>query len=325
MAVRKGRVVILVVSHPGDDHAVAVLDSLSRAGHAAALVDTSRFPQNACLTERFENGRCHFQFSIDDNQVDLSACRAGWWRRPQPMVVDPRMPPAAASFSLTECYEAFAGLWPAMNLTWVNPPHLDEVAHHKPYQLAIATEVGLRIPRTVITNDPTVARKFIEELAPRPCIYKTFLATENCWRETRLIQPGEVEILDAVRHAPVIFQEYIAARADVRVTVVGPQMFPAAITPAPGGYDVDYRMDMAGAVFQPTTLASKTQRAIRKLMHRLGLVYGAIDLRRTDDGDVFLEINPAGEWQFVEERTCLPITDSMAKLLAEFDHAQVLR
>ena len=312
---------ILVVSHAGDDHAVAVLSSLSRAGHAAALVDTSKFPQNACLTERFEDHQSHFQLSIDGNHIDLSSCRAGWWRRPQPLVVDPRMSPAAASFSYSECHEALAGLWPALNLKWMNPPHLDEVAHHKPYQLAVATEVGLRIPRTVITNDPAVARKFIEELAPQRCVYKTFLASETCWRETRVIQPNEVEMLDAVRHAPVIFQEYISAEADMRVTVVGPKMFPAAITPAPGGYDVDYRMDMAGAIFQPATLDSDTRKGIRKLMDRLGLVYGAIDLRRTVDGDVFLEINPAGEWQFVEERTGQPITDSMAELLAEFDRA----
>src|SRR4051794_1138843 len=68
---KKGCAVILVVSHAGDDHAVAVLSSLSRAGHAAALVDTSKFPQNACLTERFEDDQSHFQLSIDGNQIDL--------------------------------------------------------------------------------------------------------------------------------------------------------------------------------------------------------------------------------------------------------------
>jgi hypothetical protein len=53
-------------------------------------------------------------------------------------------------------------------------------------------------------------------------------------------------------------------------------------------------------------------------MKRLGLVYGAIDLRRTPDGrHVFLEINPAGEWRFVEERTGQPMTAAFAELLVE--------
>jgi len=49
-------------------------------------------------------------------------------------------------------------------------------------------------------------------------------------------------------------------------------------------------------------------------------VYGAVDLRLTPEGDyVFLEVNPAGEWRFVEERTGQPITRSMAALLARLD------
>jgi hypothetical protein len=36
----------------------------------------------------------------------------------------------------------------------------------------------------------------------------------------------------------------------------------------------------------------------------MGLIYGAIDMRLTPDGRyVFLEINPAGQWLFVEHRT----------------------
>ena len=52
-------------------------------------------------------------------------------------------------------------------------------------------------------------------------------------------------------------------------------------------------------------------------MERLGLVYGAIDLRRTPEGEhVFLEINTAGEFLFVEERTGQPIARAVADWLA---------
>jgi hypothetical protein len=47
-------------------------------------------------------------------------------------------------------------------------------------------------------------------------------------------------------------------------------------------------------------------------MDRLGLVYGAIDMRLTPDGRyVFLEVNPSGLWLFTEEPTGLPITDAV--------------
>jgi glutathione synthase/RimK-type ligase-like ATP-grasp enzyme len=96
-------------------------------------------------------------------------------------------------------------------------------------------------------------------------------------------------------------------------------MFATEIRAAPGSYPVDYRMDLERATFTPADLPAETAQGLRALMDRLGLVYGAADLRRTEDGDVFLEVNPAGEWRFVEDRTSHRITDAMASLLASLD------
>jgi glutathione synthase/RimK-type ligase-like ATP-grasp enzyme len=51
-------------------------------------------------------------------------------------------------------------------------------------------------------------------------------------------------------------------------------------------------------------------------MHRLGLVYGAIDVRLTPEGRyVFLEVNPAGQWLFIEHATGQPISAELASRL----------
>ena len=122
--------------------------------------------------------------------------------------------------------------------------------------------------------------------------------------------------------APVIFQEYVPAVRDIRVTIVGPKTFATAICPPAGGYDVDYRMDIDGARFEAIDLPAPTTRKLKAMMKRMGLVYGAVDLRRTpDDTYVFLEVNPAGEWRFVEEKTGQPITAAMAQLLVALDRA----
>jgi glutathione synthase/RimK-type ligase-like ATP-grasp enzyme len=167
-----------------------------------------------------------------------------------------------------------------------------------------------------VTNDPAEARGFVEELGHERVVYKTFLATEQHWRETRVLRAEEVELLDRVRLAPVIFQELVPDATDVRVTVVGERLFATEITRPAGGYELDYRMDLETASFEPAELPKETQDGIHALMRRLGLVYGAVDLLRTPDGEhVFLEINPAGEWRFVEERTGQRITEAMAELL----------
>ena len=311
---------ILIVSHADDEHAIGVLRALERSQHPVALLDTAKFPASASLTQRFENDRQQLEFCADGQRIDLNCCRAGWWRRPQPYTLHDGLDSEVAAFTYAECHEAISGLWSALDLRWINPLERDETAHHKPYQLAMAAKIGLPIPRTVITNDPDTARRFIAECGAAPTIYKTFLASEQCWRETRVVKPEELTMLDSVRLAPVIFQEYIPAAADLRVTVVGEQIFAAAICVAPEGYSVDYRMDMNGAHFAPTQLSDETQEKLLAFMRVLGLVYGAVDFRRTIDGrEVFLEVNPAGEWLFVEERTEQPITEAMAALLVQFD------
>ena len=56
--------------------------------------------------------------------------------------------------------------------------------------------------------------------------------------------------------------------------------------------------------------------ALRAMMARLGLVYGAVDLRRRPDGEyVFLEINPAGQFLYIEFETGQPIAAAMATAL----------
>jgi glutathione synthase/RimK-type ligase-like ATP-grasp enzyme len=173
----------------------------------------------------------------------------------------------------------------------------------------------------LITNDPDEARRFIDDVGPARTIYKTFLATEEHWRETRVLRNEELQMIDAVRFAPVIFQEYIAADADIRVTIVGDELFAAAIRSAPNGYSVDYRMDMEGATLTPAKLPDHVVKMLHIFMQTLGIVYGAVDLLYTTDGDyIFLEVNPAGEWRFVEERTAQPITSAMADLLVRLDH-----
>lgn len=311
---------ILILSHPGDDHAKGVLSELSHRRHPTTLVDSSHFPIRASLNQTFSVSGVGVEYIAGGHRVALSKCRAAWWRRPLPYTLHDDLDPKVMSFAYTECHEAFAGALALLNATWVNPPHLDERAHHKPLQLATAVRVGLAVPRTLVTNDPDEVRRFIADLGPARTIYKTFLATAEHWRETRVLRDEELQILESVRFAPVIFQEHIAADADIRVTIVGDEMFATAIRSDPHGYSVDYRMDMEAATFAPTELPGDVKEPLRDLMQALGIVYGAVDLLRTAEGQyVFLEVNPAGEWRFVEERTAQPITAAMADLLIRLD------
>lgn len=311
---------ILILAHSGDDHTKGVLSEISRRKHPTAFVDSSHFPSQASLNLTFSTNELGVEYNYGGHRINLNNCRAAWWRRPQPYTLHDDLDPDMVSFVYSECHEAFSGALAIPKATWVNPPHLDERAHHKPLQLATALNVGLVVPRTLITNDPVEARRFITEIGLTNTIYKTFLATPEHWRETRVMRQEELNLLESVCFAPVIFQEYINSEFDIRVTIVGDKIFATAIRSNPDGYSLDYRMDMDAATFSPMELPGHITDALLALMASLGIVYGAVDLLYTKEGQyIFLEVNPAGEWRFVEDRTAQPITAAMANLLIRFD------
>jgi hypothetical protein len=311
---------ILIVSHPGDAHTQAVAQALHAAGHVPALLDLSRFPGRTEVELGYGDGA---RMQLRDEQwgvTDLHQCRAAWWRRPQAFAVPPEVTdPDLRAFASSEAREVFGGLWALLPARWINDPQRDDLAHRKVYQLRVAETVGLAVPRTLVTNAPRAARDFVAARAPGGTVFKAFTGTPRTWRETRLVGAAEVARLDLVRLAPVIFQDYVEG-VDLRVTVVGERVFPAEIDLDGGDYPVDFRMNYDRLKVRPTTLPDALTAQLLALMQRLGLVYGAIDLRRTPEGAyVFLEVNPAGQWLFVEQHTRQPITAALAEALIAFD------
>jgi glutathione synthase/RimK-type ligase-like ATP-grasp enzyme len=320
---------VLILAQERDEHATAVAAELERLGGHPVIVDTSLFPDRARLIARYETcEHCRervFLLELDRGRIDLGDVGAAWWRRPQHPAPSPRLIRQDHQvFAVNETYEALRGLWHALDVIWINDPGRDDVAHRKLLQLRVAQQAGLAIPSTLVTNDVAAARAFVDAHGYRDVICKAFSATEQQWRETRLVGEQELAALDNVRYAPVIFQEYVPADVDLRVTVVGDRIFPAAIHSQQSAYPVDFRMDMANTRIEPDELPWEVSERLLDLMQRLGIVYGAIDLRRTPDGrHVFLEVNPAGQWLFVELATGQPIAEAVARELLAHDRGAV--
>ncbi len=312
---------ILIVSTPRDEHTQVVAAELLKLGVRSHILDLSEFPLRLGLRMDFTDGKKSFILGCVKSGLDFSNFGSAWWRRPQqPQIGSDIIRTSHRQFAMGEIYEALQGLWLSMDSYWINDPARDQAAQHKVYQLRVAQEIGLDIPETLVTNCPDAAHDFLESHPPNQVVYKSFSATESEWRETRLVKQKERELLENVRYAPVIFQEYVDADADLRVTVVGEEIFAAAIYSQETLYKVDFRMDMGNARVEPLTLPPVVQDKLHQYMSRLGLVYGAIDMRRTPSGRyVFLEINPAGQWLFIEQKTNQKISNAVARNLASHD------
>jgi glutathione synthase/RimK-type ligase-like ATP-grasp enzyme len=309
---------ILVVSYPGEDHTDAVVEELQRHGREVVRLDLADFPTKAAVAATWCHGKpAMLRLESERGCVDISRTKVVWWRRVRPFQVDNRLGSfERRQFAASETSQAINGMLDALGCPWVNPREADSSAHHKPYQWTVAQSVGLKVPRTLVTSQPSAARDFISALAPRRVVFKAFLASIEEWRETRLVEPEDIGRLELVRYAPVIFQEYIEG-VDLRITIIGNRLFPAAIDARRSSYPIDMRMVIDQGNMSATAISPEVEQQLLYLQRRLGLVYGAVDMRRTDEGEYyFLEVNPAGQWLFVEKRTGLPITRAHAELLA---------
>jgi glutathione synthase/RimK-type ligase-like ATP-grasp enzyme len=308
---------ILVVSYPGEEHTAQVVDHLTRAGREVVQIDLAEFPAQRQIEFSWSN-TCKPEFFTqhDGRRVNLANASAVWWRRVTNFAVDPAMGYGEHSaFAHSETSQAVYGMLDSLSCPWMNPREADAAAHHKPYQWTLAHELGLKLPRTLVTTNAQAAREFIDSVRPAKVVFKAFLAAIQEWRETRLIEQEDLDRLELVRYAPVIFQEYVPG-VDLRITMIGDDIFAAEIDVRNTSYEVDMRMVVGEGLVKAVTLPQAVQTQLRKLQHRLKLVYGAIDMRRTEEGEyVFLEVNPAGQWLFVEQRTGLPIARALADYL----------
>lgn len=317
---------ILVVSYEGEAHTDTVLRHLAARGCEVARLDMADFPAPAGLAAQWPSqGPPSFVVDTPAGRLDLAGVDAVWWRRVQPFTVDPAITSVERRhFAASETGQAVYGMLDSLDCPWVNPRQADAAAHHKPLQWSVARALGLRVPRTLVTTQPEAAREFVQSLGLGHVVFKAFLASIEEWRETRLVEAEDLQRLELLRLAPVIFQEYIAG-VDLRITLVGRQVFAAEIDARHSSYPVDMRMVIGEGRVQAVELPAGLQQQLLALQDRLGLVYGAVDMRRSDDGEYhFLEVNPAGQWLFVEERTGQPISQAHATLLADLAdrHAQ---
>jgi glutathione synthase/RimK-type ligase-like ATP-grasp enzyme len=122
-------------------------------------------------------------------------------------------------------------------------------------------------------------------------------------------------LLHHLQHAPAIFQAVVAGARDVRVTVVGDQVFASEFDIEQMNH-IDYRVALNEITCRPHELSPSFVKQILRFMDTLGLEYGGLDFRLTRDGRyVFFEINPDGEFIYLEDRTGQPIAAAMANHL----------
>ena len=309
---------IVVVSFRDNRHVQAVVEHLNRP---TTVVDAADFPTRATLEVRLgDTAPDLVVLQTVEGPVRSDRVGAVWYRRERPIQLDPALTdPTSRLFAWSESHEGLHGFWRTTDCFWMNAPEADALAQRKVRQLQLAREVGLAIPATLITNSPQQAARFVEAHTTTGVVRKAFRNIAEAPRSTALVTAEDIDRIGEVRFAPVTFQEFVPAELDLRVVAVEDELFATAIS-SDADHQVDYRTGLDTAELRPYRLPDGVASALLDLHKRLGLAYGASDLRVTPEGEhVFLEVNPAGEYLFATERTGQPVPQAIAACLTRHD------
>jgi glutathione synthase/RimK-type ligase-like ATP-grasp enzyme len=179
----------------------------------------------------------------------------------------------------------------------------------KPYQAQIIRKYGLKTPDTLITNSPDEVIAFYEKHGP--LIYKSISGVRSIVKE---FDPKETERLQKIRYCPVQFQKKLSG-FDVRVHVIGKEVVATKILTS--GVDYRYARREGGTTeLEPFSINDTIKNACVNVSAALELDFSGIDLRITDDNDVYcFEVNPMPGYSYYESHTGQQISAVLAKYL----------
>ena len=190
------------------------------------------------------------------------------------------------------------GLSVFADAAWMNLPAATYLAESKPYQLAVASQCGFNVPETIVSNDATRIRQlFPDRLVVKSLDTVLLRDGEDCLFTYTILNP-DAELTDAtVQTVPLLAQRALEFKADLRVTVVGADVFAVRILCEGRGIQGDWRIvPREDLEFQPFELSPDLSRCCLMLARRLGLSFAAIDLVESPESTFFIEVNPTGEW-----------------------------
>lgn len=251
-----------------------------------------------------------------------------WYRRPSAPNPNNNVNKCYHEFTQNETQKTLWGMWTCLDKDtfWMNHPETHaKLEFNKAYQMKIASNLGMKIPETCISNDPDEIYSFFKKWNDSMIIKASggkSVFNENNQRlmlYTSIVSEEELKkYLEDIKLSPVMAQEYVHKKIELRITIVGGKIFTCAIYSQDSHRTkIDWRhYDFKNVRHEIYQLPEQVEKQLLELMKSLSLNFGAIDMILTPEGEyVFLEVNPSGQWGWIENLTGMPISKSIAELL----------
>lgn len=255
--------------------------------------------------------------SYQNREILLESIDAAWYWHAEVSFDQTR---ASRSALEREMQQSFYGVFAGIDdRRWINPPYRIRNTQEKLSQMFFAMNVGLHIPPNVIANHWDA----IEWLGDRTIIKMPVVGVLEGEApkvmHTTILSRKQRQLLRKTSAFPGIHQPYVVKKREWRITVVGDAVFPVAIyttLDARDDWRKHQRRDGKVRFVSEPLLDKSIEEKCRALLQKLGLRYGAFDFIETPEGEmIFLEVNSAGQYGWLEHELGLPISEAIADLL----------
>lgn len=303
---------------------MSVTRALERDGHVFGVLDCFDSASDGLQIEISETAR----MLITGQDCPITDIKAVWWRQKPQFVI-----PSEKASELYDYYfvhrewnhiHDYLGQL-LQHCYCINSREAAARANNKLSQLRLADANGFCIPQTLISNSSDEVQAFRKSIGQKRLIFKTltqYMSPTGMATYTSMVDEDTIgSHASSLRSCPGIFQEYIDKQFELRITVVGSEVFAARINShASSESEVDWRQCIFDDIYEKYDLPDSFHAKLLRLHNEFGLVYGAYDFVVKNDGTpVFLEVNPSGQWMWIENRLGFPIGDRIAAALARFD------
>lgn len=323
---------ILIITSKRDGHIDAVANHLNARGAPWVRLNTEDFALNVDLDIHPASGSGVLRVKDSGREINLHEVSAVWYRKPDPVRLDhfDIGDAAALDYVEAELNEVVHGLYALLDEAfWINNPIHTRIAHRKLLQLKTAARVGFAVPKTIVTNRLASAEQFADTLSGDLAIKSLGAISVMQERAGDLVQYGiftrrmnrrEMEQHgDKIAHMPTLFQEFIDKESELRITCVGREVFACEIRARHGDLSADdYRFDTPNLPHRAVDCPDLVDR-MHAYMAAFDLKFGAFDFITPKGGGepVFLEMNPNGQWAWVQHRTGQDIAQAISRHLIE--------
>lgn len=315
---------ILIITSKADLTSDFVVKKLQERGIDFFRFNTEELTKTCDFIIDFQRNKYLIVDKISGLKYNLKEFESVYYRRPElPEFDSVDLSPEEILFLKNEVYFTLEGIYKALrNANWISPVYSIREAENKIYQLELADEIGFKIPNSIVTNSYEALDSFYTN-QKGTCIIKPvksgLIGSENSSKIvfTSLLNQ-KPENQKQIELAPNFIQSQIHKKGDVRVTMVGDSCF-ATLIHSQNHVEtkVDWRKGEHHLEHSKIDIPKSVVRKCSILMEKLNLRFAAIDfILDINDEYYFLEINPNGQWAWIERNTGYEISSAIVSLLS---------